>query len=193
LRLHQSVDPMVVDILPAHSAVVAGSADRTLAESGSEVDTALGQLVNIRRLHLRMPIDAHVAGIVWMTSWARKSRSVLLAKGRSSISTLRATFQHMSKVARRVASASETLSWACSSSAIANRLGGTLGRPKSSQYSPAKSTGYRRGKGFVARGGVLSYRALLGSDGTTPTFYPHLPPPFNHPTFRPGWLARLIH
>ena len=58
---------------------------------------------------------------------------MLLAKGRSSISIPNATFQRMSKSARALASASLTLSWDWSSSAVASRLGGTLSRPLSAQ------------------------------------------------------------
>ena len=41
--------------------------------------------------------------------------------------------------AREVASASDTRSWVCKSSAMHSRLGGTLLRPLSGQYSAAKS------------------------------------------------------
>ena len=64
-------------------------------------------------------------------SWARNTCSVLLAKGRSSTSIPRATFQRRSKSALPLASASLTLSWDWSSSAVASRLGGTLSRPLS--------------------------------------------------------------
>ena len=45
----------------------------------------------------------------------------------------------MSNSALALASASLTLSWACNCSAVASRLGGTLTRPLSRQYSSAKS------------------------------------------------------
>ena len=66
-------------------------------------------------------------------SWARNTCSVLLAKGLSSTSIPRATFQRMSKSARALASASLTLSWDWSRRAVASRLGGTLSRPLSAQ------------------------------------------------------------
>ena len=66
-------------------------------------------------------------------SWARNTCSVLLAKGRSSASIPSATFHRRSKSARAFASASLTLSWDWSSSAVASRLGGTLSRPLSGQ------------------------------------------------------------
>ena len=43
------------------------------------------------------------------------------------------TFHRMSKSARALASASLTLSWACNSSAVDSKLGGTLYRPLSRQ------------------------------------------------------------
>ena len=58
---------------------------------------------------------------------------MLLAKGLSSTSIPRATFQRMSKSARALASASLTLSWDWSRRAVASRLGGTLSRPLSAQ------------------------------------------------------------
>ena len=66
-------------------------------------------------------------------SWARNTCSVLLAKGLSSTSIPRATFQRMSKSARALASASLTLSWDWSRRAVASRLGGALSRPLSGQ------------------------------------------------------------
>src|SRR5260370_27842252 len=63
------------------------------------------------------------------TSFPNAPCNVLLANGRTSSSTPSATFHCRSKAARRVASSSETRSYVCSTSAVASRLGGTLGRP----------------------------------------------------------------
>jgi hypothetical protein len=56
-----------------------------------------------------------------------------VAKGRSSILIPSATFQRISKSARALASSSDARSCACSSKAVAKRLGGTLLRPLSGQ------------------------------------------------------------
>ena len=55
---------MVVNILSRQITHPAGRADWILHERPREVDAALGQLVEIGRLHLSVSVDPHTAGVV---------------------------------------------------------------------------------------------------------------------------------